>query len=166
MGVQAQRRSIDGFDVQLSPLPAMRSIRMLNRLGQVAGPALASIGAAVGSAKGKKGSILDMDVSKLGDAAQKLFEHLEPQVFESIMQEVLGPCLVNGKQLSPAMFDELFTGKVGSALKVFAFGLEVNYGNFFDALGAAGRIKLEASDSPASDTSSPTGPAGASSLSA
>src|SRR5262249_40615789 len=92
-------------------------------------PALAKL---AGVAKGGLG---DLQVDALGEAVGLLFEKLSDDELESITRELLAAATANGAPLMP-QFDLMLQGRIDTILKLLKFALEVNYGNFFHALGA------------------------------
>lgn len=144
-------------------LPAMRALKLLNRLGRVVGPSLA---AAVGA---MKGSLAETDVSALGEAAKQLFDRLAPEETEGLLRELFATVEVfseDGTKKGPVMpqFDLVFQGEMLGVFALARVALEVNYGDFFGVLLDRARELLpaaggEKSSSGASTTSS--GPSGA-----
>jgi hypothetical protein len=139
-------RDIDGHRYAVTQLPAMRALRLLNRLGRVAGPALATLVDGGAAAPGA-----------LGLAAEGLFERLPDEELEAIVKELLASARADGKELLP-QFDLHFQGCMSTLFRVLSFALEANYGGFFADLVAAGRA-MQGSRSAASSTS--PGPSGA-----
>ena len=129
---------IDGIEFTIDQLPAMRALRLLNKLARLASPALGAIGAAFSQSK----SVANMDLDALGRGASALLSSLSDDEMEAITRELLGSAIMRsgGKNVELlAVFDLEFRGKMGTVLKLLGFALEVNYGNFIEALkGAAG----------------------------
>jgi hypothetical protein len=146
MSTATLERDIDGRRYAVTQLPAMRALRLLNRLGRIAGPALVGL---VEGASAPPGA--------LGLAAEGVFERLSDEELEALVKELLSSARVDGKELLP-QFDLHFQGRMGTLFRVLSFALEANYGGFFGDLVAAGRA-MQASRSAASSTSH--GPPGA-----
>lgn len=171
MAIETVEREIDGVVYKCGQLPAMRAVKLLNRLGRVLGPTLAKLGAAL-PATGGKLSDLDLsrlDFAKVGDAVSLLFEKLDDETLEKLLRELLsgvsfeepdgkiGPLFPDSRTLA---FDQHFKGRILSVGRVAAFAFEVNFGGFSDALAAllphvkaaAGEGKAAPSSSAASTT--------------
>jgi hypothetical protein len=130
-------------EVTGTQLPAMRSARLLLKLGKVLGPGLAGLAAG-----------LD-DVKALPPAVSALFEQLTPDEFEAVALEVLEPTQIKVKgQASPIsreVLDEFFTGHVADLFKLVGLALKANYSDFFGgALGDLSKLgeKMLASRKP------------------
>jgi hypothetical protein len=95
---------------------AMRSMKMLARLGKILGPLAA-----------------DPD-----NAARALFTNLGEEDFERLLRDLFDGVMLEweGKQI-PLMpvFDRIFQGQPGEVLKLLVFVLQVNYGSFFKGIG-------------------------------
>lgn len=153
--IATQERTIDGMKFTVTQLPAMKGLRTLNRIGRVLGPAFAKVAGASGS-----GNVTDMDLSKLGDAVEALFERLTDDELEQLTRELLAQATCDGKLLMP-QFDLILAGKVDVILQLLRFAFEVNYGNFF--AGLAGMVAAgQAKPSPSPTMLTTPGPAGVS----
>lgn len=131
---ETRELEIGGKTYRVTQLPAMRSLKLLNRLGRVLGPALGTLAGAATSSSGLSG----MDVGKLGEAAELLFDKLSEKELEDIVLQLteLVECSDGEKSfvLTKPHIDTLFQGDVGGLLKLVAFALEVNYGSFLGEL--------------------------------
>src|SRR5258708_2424843 len=131
-----QERDIDGFKFTVQQLTAMKSLRMLNRLGRIVGPALGKAGGAA------QGGFENLNVKDLGDAVGTLFERLSDDELESITRELLSGATVtmsNGQNgLLMPQFDLVLQGRPETILKLLKFALEVNYQNFFRGFAGLG----------------------------
>jgi hypothetical protein len=136
MAINTQERTIDGRTYTVQQLPARKALKTLNRLGKVFGPALAQAATAVGSSA--KLDIAAIDVAKLGGAVEALFANLEDADLDHFVQTFLESSLVDGAPLY-AQLDVVFMGKIDGLLKLLAFAVEVNFGNFMRGLGGAVR---------------------------
>lgn len=150
--------TIDGIDFAVGQLPAMRGHRLLPRLGKAIGPALAQGFDAMG---GKGG---DGDLGKLGAAIGLLFEHLTPDEYEAILRELFSTVAVKGAPLMDT-FDVALAGKPATVIKLAAFCLEANFGNFSGVAQAwaarAAAMTATGSGSSSPSTSATSGPSGA-----
>ncbi len=130
-------RTIDGFSYDVTQLPGMRGVRFLARLGRIVGP---SLGGLITSLQG--GGLAGADLSAVAVSVGRLFIDLTENELEAICRELLGSATYRDpvtQKIVPVMddFDLHFQGRAASVLKLLAFALEVNYGNFFDALRGA-----------------------------
>jgi hypothetical protein len=135
--LKTQERTIDGVKFTVGQLPAMRSMRLLNRITRVASPALAKATAALkqGSTL-KPGTLADLDLGALGGAVEALFHKLPDDELEHITRELLATALYHDLKTNEAgevmpAFDALFQGRLSLVFRLLAFSFEVNYGDFF-----------------------------------
>lgn len=148
---KTERKSIDGIDVEVTQLTAMKSLRMFHRLATAVGPAFGELMGALG---GRKNALdAELDPRALGLAVSKLCMSVSADDLESITRELLETARVhiNGQQgRLMDQFELLFQGKLPTLFKVLAFALQVNYGSFSVALPALAAAASKASDSAAS----------------
>lgn len=127
---------IDGLEVSTVQLPAMRSHRLLWRLGKVA----PYVAAKLDFAK------VDLnDFATLAPGVLELFGRLSVEESEALVKEILCATTVtlDGKAIAlttTEMIDHVFSGKLGALYVVVAFALMVNYGDFI-----AGALASQAS---------------------
>lgn len=126
-----KERTIDGHLYAVSQLPASRGLEMFGKLAGLIGPAALEALA--------KGASLDKDLKTLAPAAVMLFARLQPGDLSGIAKEMLGPATADNMPISDK-FELHFQGRIMHLFKVLIFAVEVNYGDFFDALGALGAV--------------------------
>ena len=129
MPKQAQSRRIDGYEIQVQPLPAFAAISLFTRIGKSIGGALGPTLAALASA----------GVDKLQNV-----DEIE-QITKALLQgAVLDP---NGKtRILLDVADYEFQGQTLTLIKAALFAFEVNYGDFRDLVRgmlAGARAKTE-----------------------
>jgi hypothetical protein len=134
MSRAATEKEIEGVKYTVSPLPPRQALRMLARLGKLAGPAIEQFASA---AKGSKG-LGDLDVVAAGKALAMVFTNAEPEEFERIVTELLGSLTRGGVPVASGALDIEMLGKVDVMLELAAFALRVNYGSFSGALRRLG----------------------------
>jgi hypothetical protein len=142
-------------------LPAWEQFLLLPRITSAIGPALAKL--AGGNAKG----LMDLDLSELGPALEKLFERLNPMEQEGIARALLKTVNFEGvdeegKKVGGslvAQFDTAMQGRMLDVFKLLKFVFEVNFGSFSAALAPFIK-RAGASLSGESITSQTSGPAG------
>jgi len=163
MSLETKSTDIGGVAYQVTQLPAMRGLKLLNRLGRALGPALADL---LGGAESLS-SIAQMDLGALGVSVRALFDRLtedELQFFTATLLEN-ARVTING-QVGPLMpvFDLHFAGQYENLFRLLWFALETNYGNFSGGLvGRLVALRGQASPIEASTISPPPGQPGASS---
>jgi hypothetical protein len=111
----------------VSQLPAMRSLRLLTRLGRVVGPSL--------------GLLFKGDDAQLGEAISALFARLDENEVEHLVSELLfesGARIEVGGQLAEvkSVFASEFAGDLGAVGALVLEALKVNYSSFFADLAA------------------------------
>lgn len=131
MALKTEQRDIQGLAVTTTELPAMRSLKLLTKLGKVFGPLLASlpelkanklsneaIATAIGVALGK---LDEADVSTL---TRDILASTRVQV-----DHEKGPRVLDLN--SEDRVNTVFEGKLDALLLTMAFALEVNFAAFF-----------------------------------
>ena len=135
--VEAKTKDIDGFKVTVTTLTAMRSLKLMHRLVKAIGPGLLKSLAGV---KGEVTSVGNLDVGALADGLQGVLDRLSEGDLEDTVKVLFETAMLEraGKS-QPFMqtYDMAYAGNMPALLKTIQFGLEANYGNFFDALRKA-----------------------------
>lgn len=134
----------------ISQLPAMRSLRLLTRLGRVVGPSLAML---------FKG-----DAEQVGKAVGELFSRLDENEIEHLVKELLfeaGARIEVDGNLLPVkdVFAAEFAGDLGAVGSLIFAALEVNYRSFFVDLAAripADKAKVASMFKPSTTSSGPS----------
>lgn len=126
----------------VTQLPAMRAVKLFTRLGRLVGPSVALI---LKGAPDKDGHV-QVEETKLGDAVRELFAHLTEAEIEHLITELLFTTEArieiraeDGTATTAKVKDVFaseFAGELGAIAQAVAFGLQVNFGNFFAGLGA------------------------------
>jgi hypothetical protein len=153
--IEPREKEIDGIKFTVRQLPAMKALRMLNRLTRTVGPAVASLGAG------------GLDMASLPEALAKLGEKLSDAELESITRELLADTTFQPVDGGPGgelmkVFDQTLAGRPETTLKLLAFALEANFANFFGDLQALA-ARRQGSPSAGQKPSPTSGPPGASS---
>jgi len=115
-----------------------QSWKVLVKLGKILGPAVGDF-----LSKWEKGSkILDQDVAKIaGPLIAQLMDRIDPDTSADLIKEILNSVMVGGKRIDDALFEVHFRQKIPLMFKVLAAALEVQYGNFYDALSELDALK-------------------------
>lgn len=132
MAIATQSKEIGGTMFEVTQHPAKRAMRLLTRLGKLAGPLVAM---ATGPAKG---GLAGADAGGLARAIGGLFEALPPDEVDGFLAELF----VSTRIIEPdgrltnlwPVYDLRMQGRTLDALKLAAFVVEVNFSDFFDAL--------------------------------
>lgn len=133
--LQPKEKDIDGLTFTVSPLPAMRSVKLMHKLAKAIGPALLkSLSGAGGT-----GPLLEksINLSEAADGIQILFDRFSADDLESLCKELFETSTVRDEQGTfPVMrvFDRVFATRMGTLIKALKFALEVNYQDFFGDL--------------------------------
>lgn len=125
MPLETKTAVIKGKTYTASTLPAMRALKLLTKIGKVAGPAMAAG--------------LDADLTK---AAHALFDGLDENEVETIIKALLSTVTVTDERGNQrdvlAGFDVEYAGEgLVDAFEVVKFALETNFGPIGAALAAA-----------------------------
>lgn len=164
MAAEAKTRTIGGIDYQVSQLMWGEANQVFGRLLRTVGPAFGAV------ASGSVSDLLNRDVN-LGEAMQSLAQNFTADDIVAIRDVMLGNNTVQmrgGKGyvlLKGDAWDAHFTGKYFDSLKLLAFCLEVNFGDFLagirSAVVAQGLVHevpaSSSSDSPSASTGSSGG---------
>jgi hypothetical protein len=163
MGIETRSKEIDGSTYTVAQLPAMRGLKLLNRIGRSVGPPLTAL---MGAAD-PMATVAQMEIGSIAPAARELFDRLTESELESIIKALCETVQVteDGKTMPLLpVFDLHFAGRYDKLFHVVWFAMEVNYGDFFgDLAGKLAGLGNRPSPTAASNTSPPPGPAGASS---
>lgn len=151
MALETIEKTIDGVDYKFTQLPFSKARKLLTRLMKVLGPAIA---AAVKSAPslGQEGAevALKGELQKfsgsLADAAVILCDRLEESLLEDTFDQLAkyserSVDKEHWKRVSEVMEMEFGGGNMPHAMKWLAAALQVNFGNFFDALPDLGALR-------------------------
>ena len=152
-----QNKTIDGVTYQCKPLPGWESIGLFFELVGVLGePTMHMITRAF-----SEGDVGDADAGEvIGAGVYAFFSKLDADTGTRIMKLVFNGIVVAGDNPvvlgEEAHFNHHFTGGTLEALKVFAWGLQVNYQGFLD--GSRLAEPLEAAKRAASKVFGPSAP--------
>lgn len=132
--LEPSNRDIDGFKIQISPLPCTKALEVLHRLGQSLSPSVAAmLGLLQG---GQQIDLASVDIAELGGALVAFFRGCSWPDLKYFIDNLLQPALCNDQPLLRTM-DITFQAKTMSLLKVLVFAIEVNYSDFFDVARGA-----------------------------
>lgn len=136
MATEMIRKEIEGSTYEFSQFGAKKSLKVLMRLTKIVGKPLSLL---VGSVEGDKSKSLldrDMKMDAIALAIEALTNSMDSDEVISLIQELTGheACMCDGKKIN---FDMHYEGRLPHLFKVLWAALEVQYGNFFDALSAS-----------------------------
>lgn len=123
MGRKSQDREIGGATWTVTQFPATEGLAILTRLLKLAGPALGAV------ARGEGAKPLEV-----GTFVSGLVDQLDEVETVTLVKRLLRETRKDGREVLP-VFDVEFMGNYFTLLTVLGFVLEVNYGDFFGALG-------------------------------
>jgi hypothetical protein len=132
--LEPQTKQIDDVNVTVTQLPAMRALKLLHRILKAVAPSAAK---AMASGDAKK-----LALTNLSEAAELLFDRLSEEDLAAVTKQLLSTAFVTaGDEQRPAVSGDIlhgaFDGHIGLLMKVLAFALEVNYGDFLGVLKRA-----------------------------
>lgn len=133
MSTEMISKEIDGHQYEFSQFGAKKSLKILFRLSKIIGKPLSLLMGSIGDDKGKRLMDRDLKMDTIGIAIEALTSNLDSDEAIALIQELTGldACLCDGKKIN---FDMHYEGKLPHLMKVLWAALEVQYGNFFDAL--------------------------------
>lgn len=155
MGIEAKTKIIDDQSVYVLPLLGETAALVFYQLQKCIAPAIVQALGALNISSGKKIDVKkifdsDIDIASLSGAIDSIHEKMTAAEWLSFLKTALSRTTVNDRAVGDkAHFDEVFSGKILLLYKVLWFSLEVNFGDFFDAVGF--------SASKVSETPKPTG---------
>lgn len=127
--LRTETRTIGDLDVTTTQFSALRSLRLMTKLGSIVAPLLA-----------KLDSIrLDTKLTDIAPVVSEVFAHLSPDEAIALVQEVLASTYVvkSGEKIElagGAKIDLVFNGNLAGLLKTVVFAIEVNFKDFFSGL--------------------------------
>lgn len=137
--IQTREEVIDGHVFGVSQLPAKRAVRLVLRLGKMAGPTLmplmqVALGAQLrdGSkpgAAGALGALLGMDAAVLSPAVEGFFNRCTEQDLDYLQSELFNNATMDGAMLWP-QYDVAMGGQLLTIFKLLWFALRVQFQNF------------------------------------
>lgn len=152
MGQKTQTTTIGAHSYSVTQLPAWRATEVWYGLVSTAGPGVARILAGTLGARDGKADMLELSAG-----VGALFDRLPWPTFRKLLEELLATATLDGgSTMVLSQFDTLFQGDVMGVLQLGRFAIEVNYGNFTDALrrlAAAGAGALAQAATPSVSSS-------------
>lgn len=132
---------IDGYAITVTQLAALRSIKLLHRLGKALGPAMLKAG---GAAK----SLSDLDLGNLADAATMAFDKFSEADLEQLIKELFETATIRvGPNEMPflSVYDNELAGKADTLLKAVRFAVAANFPTLWQGLaGSLARLQAPA----------------------
>lgn len=153
--MQPNTRTIDGFTYELQPLPAWHAVEVFHTITRLLAPSLGALTAADPSA----------GIAALSSGLEQALVALPAPAFVSLSKRLLegARVTIDGKSVELLGVADLhFRSRTLALFKVVAAALQINFPDFFGALGGIG-ARLRAAASKALDqpiVSTTTGPAG------
>lgn len=124
------KKVIDGVTYELRPMDPLLVLEHGSRLtSELAGPAIEKL-AAGGKVEASKSAIVAMGASLVGEVMKKL---AHPSV-QGAIHELFKYASANGQELEHT-WKAHFLGKTKTMMTFIAWGLEVQFGDFFVGLG-------------------------------
>ena len=128
MAREVETKRIDDEKYACRMMPATKGQKVLIRLTELVGrPALVMTAGVIRS----EGEVEVHDIIELG--TRIIFERLTDDEADATIKDVLDGVMVENGGEVLKNFDEHFRGRIMHLYKVFAWALEVNYRDFFDA---------------------------------
>ena len=142
--MDTKTKTIDGYHVELSLVPAQRAIELLNPIGKLIAPIIKNLGELHRDASNKSDEVF---LVKLADVLVDIASTTSGEQLFMMIRELLTPCNVtipsSGKTVPfNAIMNSEFRGKTKTILKFFAFAVQENYADFI------GDLQLSANRKP------------------
>lgn len=135
--IETKTKTIDGYQIAVTQLPAKRAMRLFHRLSQIGIPGFVqSMGSLASGADTK------VDFASVGKSLEGVMQALDVDTFESVRDELLYAATIDGKTLLDLMDVEL-AGKIATVYRIMLFALESNYSDFLGVFrGAVARLAV------------------------
>jgi hypothetical protein len=133
--------TIDGITFEMRMLDPWVANQILHVLVGIVGPSIGDLVAAATAGGGESkepGSIMDrkVDGALIGAAISSLMSRMDSDQTQVIIQQLAGKTTVDGKLLTPQI-PLIFLGKIGTMYKFAAWGVGVQFANFFGSIPSA-----------------------------
>jgi hypothetical protein len=126
MSRDAQRKTINGHEWEVTPWDAMHGLRMQARIAPI-------VQAALGASEG---SVMDMDVAKVTSA---ILSRIDAEETPRLIRDALHGVFVDGKDMSmDKPFNDLFAANYGELYQGLWFVVQTNLGDLFSMAGVTG----------------------------
>lgn len=125
MAIQTLQKNIQGSNYTCTQLPARRALKLKAKLIKIFGPMLAQF-----FTSDKK-----QNNDNLVRCIEMLSQHLDENIFDLLVVEILQGVRKDGVELQPAIIDLEFAGDFGTLYQVLWFALETNFASFFQLVG-------------------------------
>jgi hypothetical protein len=151
---EAKTKTIGGCQVYVMPLLGETSTLVFYQLQKCLAPALVRVfgalkgvfASAVSDEKGGKvkvdfkkflaSDVDNLDFEELSQVFDAIHDKMTPKDWLEFVKQALSQTTVNGRPVGDtAHFNEVFAGKILLLYKVLWYTLEVNFGDFFAAVG-------------------------------
>lgn len=140
MARKSETKEIDGVEYFVQALGARDALRVSQYLARVMAPLTRGMadkkpGAPKVAEDETAPSLLDLNIDSL--PIERVIDRLaEPETLDMVLLLMKG-CAADGRDLGNAdTFDSHFAGRIDSLVKLVALCLKVNFGDFFERLGA------------------------------
>lgn len=124
MALRSDTRVIGEHTYYCMQLPARRALDLKARIIAMLGGSLSPLVMGIGKSK-------EEQAAKVADALSLLFADKDPGDVVDLLVDVCCMATVDKKLMDGNKFDEVFSEDLTDAYSVFAFVLEVNFGNLF-----------------------------------
>lgn len=128
--IETREKNIDGSTYSVTQLPARRALRLKTKLIKLFGAVLAQM-----YLKPSEKTSEEQTKQDFVRAMEILSSNIDEGTFENLIMEILIGVRKNGMELNEKTIDLEFAGDMVGIYKVVWFVLEVNFANFFSALG-------------------------------
>lgn len=173
--IETREKEIDGVIYSVTQLPARRALRLKAKIIRIFGPAISQMVLTMTdpsekdiekmSEDEKKAyqkyvpdnavdavRIEDIKRSSIVKSMQLLASNIDDKTFDEVCSDILVGVRSNGVELTPALIDSSFAGKIVNLYLLILFALEVNFGDFFSMLPGIGNQSANPREA-ATDTS-------------
>lgn len=145
---EAQRKFIAGKEYTVMPLRARNGLKLFVKWGSMLGPSMAKMA----DPKLRKS---DTTSDAFAGVLSELFTNLDSGPLDVALDELMATVYESDKPMSRERYDVEFAGNLAGLCEVVMFGLQAQFGDFYQAFAKMGATK-EATKAPANTATSAT----------
>lgn len=131
--IRTEEKEICGHKITVTTYTGREGINIFAKLGRIIGPMFSGLGGLDGLDLTK---VTDSELAKaMLPMICKIFEALPETEYAPLLVRILRSTRLDGKEITPEIFDIEFAGEYALLLQTVAFVLTVNYKSFFGESG-------------------------------
>lgn len=145
---EPKRKFIANREYTVMPMRARNGLQLFVKWGSMLGPSMAKMA----DPKLRKS---DTTSDAFAGVLSELFSNLDSGPLDTALDELMATIYESDKPLTRERYDVEFAGNLAGLCEVVMFGLQAQFGDFYQAFAKMG-ITKEAAKTPANTATSPT----------